>query len=413
MGRRAEPSLMTINSEALQAVPDPSSQRISVLGATGSVGQNTLDLIGRNREKFDVVALTAQTNVDKLAELSINHNAELAVIGDDQAYSDLKSALAGTEVEVAAGREALVHAASLSADWTMAAIVGAAGLQPTLAAIRQGNTVALANKECLVCAGNLFMNEVSCASAKLLPVDSEHSAIFQSIHSSNAGEIDKITLTASGGPFLKWSSDQIAAAQPEDALNHPTWSMGAKISVDSATMMNKGLELIEAFHLFPVDSSQLEILVHPESIVHGLVSYRDGSVLAQLGTPDMRTPIAYSLAWPNRMETPTERLDLATIGKLTFISPDENKFPCLRIAREILEEGAFGGVALNAANEIAVEAFLNRTLSFTAIPKLIESVLDQMHADNPPSSLSTIEEVLVIDEESRKLARSLLNHYIS
>ncbi|MGI9381215.1 MAG: 1-deoxy-D-xylulose-5-phosphate reductoisomerase [Methyloligellaceae bacterium] len=404
---------MTINSEALQSIVTPSIQRISILGATGSVGQNTLDLIGRNRDKFSVVALTAQTNVEKLAELSINHNAEFAVIGDDKAYSSLKSALAGTKVEAAAGREALIHAASLSADWTMAAIVGAAGLQPTLAAIRQGNTVALANKECLVCAGNLFMNEVSSASANLLPVDSEHSAIFQSTQSSNIGEIDKITLTASGGPFLNWPAEDIQNAQPEDALRHPTWSMGAKISIDSATMMNKGLELIEAFHLFPVVPSQLEILVHPESIVHGLVSYRDGSVLAQLGTPDMRTPIAYSLAWPNRMETPTERLDLAKIGQLTFFKPDENKFPCLRIAREILEEGAFGGVALNAANEIAVEAFLNRTLSFAAIPKLIESVLNQMHADSPPRSLSTIEEVLVIDEESRKLAQSLLNHYIS
>ena len=314
-------------------------RRISVLGATGSIGMSTLDLIGRNPDQFEVVALTAQSNVVRLAELARAHRAKLAVIGDQSRFGELKRLLAGSGVQAAAGQGGLIEAASLDADCVVAAIVGAAGLAPTFAAARQGRRLALANKECLVTAGAVFMETVRAAGTELIPVNSEHSAAFQALAGSDPSTIETITLTASGGPFRTWERERLARATPEEALRHPNWSMGPKVTIDSATLMNKGLELIEAYHLFPVDADQLAVVVHPQSIVHCLVSYRDGSVLAQLSCPDMRTPIACSLAWPSRMPTPTRRLDLVTLGSLTFEAPDEERFPALGLAREALRRG--------------------------------------------------------------------------
>ncbi len=385
------------------------TKKISVLGATGSVGLNTLDLIARNSDSFEVVSLTANTNVNGLAEQATKHRAKLAVIRDERKYQELKSALSGSGIEVAAGEQAVIDAAIRPVDWTMAAIVGAAGLMPTFAAVRQGHSVALANKECLVSAGTVFMHEVKSSCAELLPVDSEHSAVFQALSEVSHECIEKITLTASGGPFRKWTKEQIDRATPTDALNHPVWSMGKKISVDSATMMNKGLELIEAFHLFPVDSHQLDILVHPQSVIHCLVSFVDGAVMAQLSEPDMRIPIAYSLAWPGRMETPSAKLDLAILGTLQFEAPDEDRFPCLRLAREVLEADCTRGAILNAANEVAVEAFLKNALEFSAIPEVVESVLEKAESHFTTLRLSNLEDVLSIDQESRRLTHELLS----
>ena len=401
-----------VMSEAVPSIIQSQSaepRKISILGATGSVGLNTLDLIGRNSEAYDVVSLTANTNVDGLAEQAIRHRANRAVIRDESKYQALKSALSGSGIDVAAGGDAIVEAAVMPADWTMAAIVGAAGLLPTFAAVRQGRSVALANKECLVSAGSVFMNEVKESKAELLPVDSEHSAVFQALNDVSYDSIEKITLTASGGPFRKWTREEINQATPADALKHPVWSMGKKISIDSATMMNKGLELIEAFHLFPVESDQLDILVHPQSIIHCLVSFVDGAVIAQLSEPDMRTPIAYSLAWPKRMQTPTTKLDLAAIGQLHFEAPDEDRFPCLRLAREVLGSGGALGAVLNAANEVAVEAFLKNSLDFSAIPQVVESVLEKADSRFNTSQIKNLEDVLSVDQESRRLTHEQLN----
>lgn len=369
-----------------------------------------MDLIARDRAAFQVVALTAHSNAPALAELAIACNAELAVIGDPAAYQDLKQALAASPVEAAAGPEALVEAGRRPADWVMAAISGAAGLEPTLAAVAQGTHVALANKECLVCAGDVFMDAVAAANTTLLPVDSEHSAAFQAIDASAAEGIERMILTASGGPFRTWSREQMAAAGTVEALNHPNWSMGDKITIDSATLMNKGLELIEAFYLFPVEVDQLEVLVHPQSIVHCLVEYADGSVLAQMCSPDMRTPIAYSLAWPERMWSPTERLDLAKLKELTFEAPDETRFPALRIAKDALRAGGGATALLNAANEVAVAAFLQGRIGFLAIAELVEATLDAglEQAARKPRSL---DEVLQIDQAGRTLAQSLLDRF--
>ncbi len=388
----------------------PTSQaqrRVSILGATGSVGCSTLDLIGRHPNRYDVVALTANSNAELLAKQAIAHDAELAVLADPAGLDELKSALSGTSVEAAAGQEALMEAVARPADWTMAAIVGSAGLRPTLEAVRQGKSVALANKECLVSAGDIFMETVASSGTRLLPVDSEHSAGFQSIDPNASDAIEKITLTASGGPFRTWTREQIKTATPEDALNHPTWSMGDKLTIDSATLMNKGLELIEAFFLFPVEPDQLGVVVHPQSIVHCLVEYSDGSVLAQLSSPDMRTPIAYSLAWPERMWAPTERLDLAKIGSLDFEAPDNDRFPAPRMAIEALKANNGSTTVLNAANEIAVDAFLNRRIGLPSICTLVADTLEAVARDGLTKP-KTLDDVLALDALSRTLARSLL-----
>ncbi len=389
---------MAVPSIKPHMAPEPRS--LTILGSTGSIGRNTIDLIERHPDDYRIVALTAYNSAEMLAEQARRLRPELVVIGDERHYGDLKSALAGLEIEVAAGPQALIEAAMRPAEWVMAAIVGAAGLAPTLAAVQRGALIALANKETLVCAGELMMAEVTRCGATLLPVDSEHNAIFQVLEQDRKEAIERIILTASGGPFREWSLAEMAEATPEQAVAHPNWEMGEKISVDSATMMNKGLELIEAHYLFAMPARQIDVLVHPQSVVHSMVAYRDGSVLAQMGHPDMRTPIAYTLAWPTRMEVSVERLDLAAIGHLSFEAPDPARFPTLRIAREALGAGGGAPTVLNAANEVAVEGFLAGKLGFLDIAKVVESTLQAMPA-RPPGS---IEEVWELDREARRLA---------
>lgn len=384
-------------------------KRLSVLGATGSIGDSTLDLVARNPERFEIVALTAQSNAGKLAELAIRHRARVAVVGDEACYSELKERLAGTGITAAAGRAALVAAAAEPADCIMAAIVGAAGLEPTFKALEQGSRVALANKECLVSAGDVFMAEVKRTGSELLPVDSEHSAGFQALGANAAHDIEQIILTASGGPFRTWSLEQIRAATPEQALKHPNWSMGAKITIDSASLMNKGLELIEAYHLFPVEAGQLDCVVHPQSIVHCLVTYRDGSVLAQLSCPDMRTPIALSLAWPRRMQAPTDRLDLVKVSPLTFEAPDEVRFPALKVAKEAMARGGAAPAVMNAANEIAVAAFLRKRIGFLDIARIVRETLELAEARGLLAGCSQLADVLAVDAEGRRLAETRLD----
>ncbi|HEX5930317.1 MAG TPA: 1-deoxy-D-xylulose-5-phosphate reductoisomerase [Methyloceanibacter sp.] len=385
-------------------------RRISVLGATGSIGENTLDLIGREPAAYHVIALTGGHNAARLAELAIQHRAELAVIADAEAYPALRQALSGTGIEAGAGEAALIEAASRPADWVMAAIVGAAGLKPTLEAVRQGRLIALANKECLVSAGDIFMAEVTRAKATLLPVDSEHSAVMQVMAGVQPERIERVCLTASGGPFRNWSLDAMRVARSEQALNHPNWSMGPKVTIDSATLMNKGLELLEAHHLFSLPAAKLDVLIHPQSIVHCLVHLSDGSVLAQMSCPDMRTPIAYSLAWPERMHAPTKRLDFAALGALTFEVPDVQRFPALRLAREVLAAGGSAGTVLNAANEVAVEAFLGGKIGFLAIAGLVETTLEST-AELIGRHRRGLEDVLAIDTEARAKANGLLARF--
>jgi 1-deoxy-D-xylulose-5-phosphate reductoisomerase len=377
---------------------------ISILGATGSIGASTLDLIRRNRDQWRVVALSANSNAAELAQLAREFSAELAVVADEACLPALREALAGTEIAAAAGEAALVEAAARPADITVAAIVGCAGLAPTMAAIAQGNTVALANKEALVSAGEVMTAAVAHSGATLLPVDSEHNAIFQCLAGNDLAHVRWITLTASGGPFRDWPAERLAHATPAEAVKHPNWSMGAKISVDSATMMNKGLEYIEAYHLFPVGTERLRIIVHPQSIVHSMVEYRDGSTLAQLGPSDMRVPIASALAWPARMDTPCAPLDLAAIGELTFRAPDEQRFPATRLAREAAAAGGGVPAVFNAANEVAVAAFLSGKLAFTRIAAQVEETLGRF-APRAPASL---EEVIALDAEARARTRALM-----
>lgn len=390
---------MVISSPRPQVDPQP--RTVTILGSTGSVGCNTLDLIERSLDDYQVVALTAHSSVDLLAEQARRLRPQLAVIGEQDRYGELKAALSGTGIEVAAGPNALVEAAMRPAEWVMAAIVGAAGLAPTLAAIQRGSIVALANKETLVCAGALMMAEVTRHGAMLLPVDSEHNAIFQVLERERPEVIERIILTASGGPFRDWGRETMAQVTPEQAVAHPIWDMGAKISVDSATMMNKGLELIEAHHLFAMPEPQIEILVHPQSVVHSMVAYVDGSVLAQMGHPDMRTPIAYTLAWPARMAAPVERLDLAAIGELTFEPPDPARFPALRLARQALSTGSGAPTILNAANEVAVHGFLERALGFLDITAVVEKTLNALPSNAP----NTIDDIWELDREARRVAR--------
>ncbi len=377
---------------------------ISILGATGSIGASTLDLLRRERDKWRVVALTANCQTEELAKLAREFSAELAVVADESCLPALREALAGSGIETAGGAGALVEAASRPADLTLAAIVGCAGLAPTMAAIEQGRTVALANKEALVSAGEVMIAAVARLGATLLPVDSEHNAIFQCLAGNSLDHVRSITLTASGGPFRDWSLEQLQSATPAQAVKHPNWDMGAKISVDSATMMNKGLELIEAHYLFPVGLDKLRIIIHPQSVVHSMVEYRDGSTLAQLGPSDMRVPIASALAWPSRMATPCAPLDLAALGELTFRAPDELRFPATRIAREAAEAGGAAPAVLNAANEVAVAAFLAGQLPFTRISVMVEQVLAR-YAPAAPGSLA---DVIAVDAEARDHARTMV-----
>ncbi len=382
------------------------SRTITILGATGSVGASTLDLVRRNRDAFRVIALTANSSAAELAALAREFGAEIAVVGDESRLPELRSALSGSGIAAAGGEAAVIEAAARGADITMAAIVGCAGLAPTMAAIECGKAVALANKEALVSAGEVMTAAVARTGATLLPVDSEHNAIFQCLAGNDPAHVHAITLTASGGPFREWEMERIHRATPAEAVKHPTWSMGAKISVDSATMMNKGLELIEAFHLFPVGVEKLRIVIHPQSIVHSMVEYRDGSTLAQLGPSDMRVPIASALAWPARMDTPCAPLDLAAIGSLSFFKPDEERFPATRVAREAVIAGGAAPAVLNAANEIAVAAFLAGQIGFTRIVQCAETVLAR-GLPGPPTSL---DEVIAVDREARIRARETMEY---
>lgn len=377
---------------------------ISILGATGSVGASTLDLVRRNRDAWRVVALTANGNVDELAVLAREFSAQIAVVADETCLPPLREALSGTGTAVAAGAAALGEAAGRGADIVVAAIVGCAGLGPVMAAIEQGGTIALANKEALVSAGAVLTAAVAGHGATLLPVDSEHNAIFQCLAGNRIEDVRRITLTASGGPLRTWNQAQLDAATPAQAVAHPNWDMGAKISVDSATMMNKGLEFIEAHHLFPVGLDKIAIVVHPQSVIHSLVEYRDGSTLAQLGPSDMRVPIASCLAWPRRMTTPMAPLDLVALGELTFAAPDEVRFPATRLAREAAQAGGAAPAVLNAANEAAVAAFLAGKIPFTRIALTVERIL----ARPLPPAPATLDDVLAIDAEARARADELL-----
>lgn len=385
------------------------ARRVSILGSTGSIGENTLDLVRRAAPgDMEIVALTANTNAKALAEQAIEFNAEYVAIADPAAANELRTRLSGTSVDIGIGAEALIEAGQRSADFTMAAIIGAAGLRPTLAAVGQGNHVGLANKECLVCGGALFMQRVAKSGATLLPVDSEHNAIFQVLETDQPKGVKRLILTASGGPFLDPNCD-LSGVKRADALKHPTWDMGAKITIDSATLMNKGLELIEASYLFNRPSSEIDVVVHPQSIIHSMVEYIDGSVLAQLGSPDMRTPIAYALGWPDRMVAPVERLDLTKLSGLTFFEPDTKRFPALRLAREALEAGGQGANVLNAANEVAVAEFLHERIAFTAISDIVEQTLDVLAKDPDfGKSPKTVSGILSMDARARATAHSLI-----
>lgn len=376
---------------------------VTILGCTGSVGTQTIDLLLADRDRYRVKALVAGSKAGLLAEQARALGAERAVVADPAAYATLKQALAGSGIEVAAGPDAVIEAATMDADWTMAAITGAAGLAPTLAAIRRGKAVALANKEALVCAGDVMLRAVHEAGATLLPVDSEHNAIFQSMADGNRGAIEKIILTASGGPFRTFTLEEMGRVKPEAALRHPIWSMGPKITIDSATMFNKGLEVIEAARLFDLDSSAIGVLIHPQSVIHGMVCYQDGSVLAQLGSPDMRIPIAHTLAWPDRIPTSSPRLNLADVARLEFQEPDLIRFPALRLAREALKAGGGAPTILNAANEVAVDAFLKGQIGFLDIAGTVAHVLDQMGTPRSDS----LDDVIALDAAARHAALAL------
>jgi 1-deoxy-D-xylulose-5-phosphate reductoisomerase len=377
---------------------------ISIFGSTGSVGRSTVDLVAREPERWRVGVLTANRDAVALARQARALGARLAVVADDAAYANLKDALSGSGIESAAGAAALADAAELPSDIVMAAIVGAAGLAPTLRAVDRGARVAFANKETLVCAGELVKTRAAASGARLLPVDSEHNAIYQVFDFDNPGRVARVILTASGGPFRTSMPSEMASVTPAQAVAHPVWSMGAKISVDSATLMNKGLELIEAYHLFPIEEHQLDVIVHPQSVVHSFVEYVDGSMLAQLGCPDMRIPIAYALAWPDRMATPCQRLDLAAVARLDFEAPDPDRFPALRLARAALVSGGSSPTVLNAANEVAVAAFLDSRIGFLDIAAVVEQTLARV-GGHP---VATLADVLACDAEAREVAETMV-----
>jgi len=382
--------------------PKAARRRVTILGSTGSVGCQTIDLISRAPADYEVVALTAHKNATLLIEQARQLNPEFVVIGDESQYQVVKDALSGTRIKVAAGSQAIVEAAQAESDWVMSAIVGAAGLPGTLAAARRGAMIAFANKETLVCAGALMMKLVAESGARLLPVDSEHNAIWQVFDFENRDRIARLLLTASGGPFRTLSRQDMAQMTPEQAVKHPIWSMGAKISIDSATLMNKALEVIEAHFLFHMPADKIEVIVHPQSVVHSMVEYEDGSVLAQMGTPDMRIPIGYTLAWPDRMATPAPRLDLAKIAQLTFETPDPVKFPALRFAREAMLKGGTAPATLNAANEMAVQAFLDHRIGFLDIERVNEATLNGV-AVQP---LTDLDILLEVDQAARRFAEA-------
>ncbi|MEO1252607.1 MAG: 1-deoxy-D-xylulose-5-phosphate reductoisomerase [Pseudomonadota bacterium] len=386
------------------------SRKVTILGSTGSIGVSTLDLLdfakAKGEAEVEIVALTANSNLDALVAQAKKYRPSFVALADPALGDDLAAALSSEGIETGAGPEALEEAAQRDADWVMAAIVGAAGLYPTLRAAERGADIALANKECLVCAGEVVTAAIEKAGGRLLPVDSEHNAIFQVFDFERPHRISKLILTASGGPFRTWSSEEMAAATPAQAVAHPNWSMGAKISVDSATLMNKGLELIEAAHIFPIPHERIEILVHPQSVIHSMVEYVDGSVLAQLGTPDMRTPIATTLAWPDRTPSPSKKLDFAEVATFTFETPDPKRFPALRLAREAIGAGGVMPASLNAANEVAVAAFLDGAVKFLDIAAINEQVLETVSRAGAPRSLTALEDVIAADAEARRLAQS-------
>jgi 1-deoxy-D-xylulose-5-phosphate reductoisomerase len=391
-----------------KAEPSPVPRAVTLLGATGSIGASTIDLLRQEAARYRVEAVTAHRSAAALARLARELGARFAAVADPDAYGELKAELSGSGIEAAAGAEAIVEAALRPADWVMAAITGATSLRPTLAAAERGATVALANKECLVCAGALFMRRAAAAGATVLPVDSEHNAIFQALGAGRREDVRRIVLTASGGPFRTFTHEAIRKVTVEQALKHPTWSMGPKVTIDSATLMNKGLELIEAHHLFALPPEALDVVVHPQSVVHGLVEYRDGSVVAQLGSPDMRIPIAHCLAWPVRMGTPAARLDLARTATLTFEEPDLARFPALGLARRALSAGGAAPTVLNAANEVAVHEFISGRLGFGGIPALVEATLDAAERDGAMAEPQSVQDALAIDHNARRLANSLL-----
>jgi 1-deoxy-D-xylulose-5-phosphate reductoisomerase len=379
-----------------------------VLGATGSIGDSTMDLLRGARDRYQVEALTANTNVQALAKLAREFNARFAAIADANRLAELKEALAGTRIECGAGESAIIEAAARPSDWVMAAVSGAAGLKPALAAIDRGTTVALANKECLVCAGDFFMQRAAKAGACILPADSEHNALFQALGSGNREELVRVIITASGGPFRTWAAADIEQATLAQALKHPNWSMGQKITIDSASMMNKGLEVIEASYLFALSPDEIDVLVHPQSIVHGMVEFSDRSVVAQLGTPDMRIPIAHCLGWPDRIVGPSARLDLAKIGQLTFEAPDLNRFPGLRLAYDALRAGNGTTTVYNAANEVAVAAFMGGKIKFGAIARLVEATMDHWTRSGNRSPLTSADDAILVDHVARNSAATLL-----
>ena len=393
---------------ARRSEPASAPKTVTLLGATGSIGASTIDLLQREPARYRVEAVTANRNAAALARLARDLGARFAAVGDAEAYGELKSALSGSGIEAAAGPEGLVEAAQRPAEWVMAAITGAASLKPTLAAAERGATVAIANKECLVCAGALFMRRAAAAGATILPVDSEHNAVFQALMSGRRDEVRRVILTASGGPFRTFSLEALRSVTLEQALKHPTWTMGPKVTIDSATLMNKGLELIEAHHLFALTPDELDVVVHPQSVIHGLVEFRDGSVIAQLGSPDMRIPISHCLGWPTRMATPAPRLDLARVASLTFEAPDPVRFPALALARRALTQGGAAPTILNAANEIAVREFVGRRLGFTGIPALVEATLDAAARRGEMAEPQSVEEAVAVDHNARRLALGLL-----
>lgn len=380
-------------------------RRITILGATGSIGKSTLSIVATHPDRYKVVAVTGGQNARRLAEIARETGARFVAIADATKLFELKAALSDLPCEVAGGESAVIEAARLSCDMTISAIVGFAGLAPTLAALESCAMLALANKESLVCAGTLVRDKARRNKVALLPLDSEHNAIFQALNAEKMKTVEKITLTASGGPFRTWKKADIAAAGPEQALKHPNWSMGAKITIDSATLMNKGLEVIEAHHLFPIRHDQLDVVVHPQSIVHGMVSFIDGAVIAELGHPDMRTPIAHCMAHPRRIETPVERLNLAAIGALTFEEPDLERFPMLRLAREALGQGDIATNLINGANEVAVQHFLGKTLSFYGMSDLVAQVMDDgMRTFSGERAVDSFETATEIDRFARERA---------
>ena len=396
------------NLARAKPVPAASPRSVTILGATGSVGASTVDLIKREPKRYRVEAVSARRNAAALAKIARDVGARLAVVADPDFYGALKDALAGSGIEAAAGEAALIEAAQRPADWVMAAISGSIGLRPTLAAIERGATVALANKECLVCAGAFFMRRAASSGATILPVDSEHNAVFQALAAGRREDVKRVILTASGGPFRTWSLEAIKAATPEQALRHPNWSMGPKITIDSASLMNKGLELIEAHHLFALRPDEIDVLVHPQSVVHGLVEFRDGSLVAQLGAPDMRIPIAHCLGWPQRIDGPAPRLDLAALRELTFEAPDLARFPALALARQAMETGGAAPTVLNAADEVAVGEFIAGRIPFPAIATLVEATLDAAAARGLLGEPAGLDAALAVDHIARSLAQDLL-----